>query len=555
MAEENLPAEGTAAAAAPPASQQPQRKKLTEIVRGWPLSRKLALLGVVLVSAILFGLLIFQGRTADFQLLYANLSEKDAAPVISWLKAENIPYELKNKGRNIWIPADILYETRLNLAANGLPSGGDIGFEVFDKQSFALTDYVQKVNYTRALQGELSRTITSLAPVESARVHLALPEKRLFKNQQKEASASVIVKLAQGKALDEKQVQGIVHLVAGSIAELIPENITVVDSNGVALDAGLNDKEEELLSVDMLAYQQQVENRLEMRVQDLLDKTMGQDKAMVRVNATLDFAKVEQTQELFDADEPVVRSEQVNQEQSGIPVNGGIPGVESNLDGFESLEGNGLQGSGLQGGGETTSTSTSRTTNYEISKTVSKIINPVGTIKNLSVSILVADKIIDATEDTPATTEPRSEEELQSLQSMVSAAIGLVPERGDQINVLSMPFTEKPQEILTAEPMPENLLYEYLPIIKIGLIAFGLLLLYFLLIRPIIKTMRGEMREHYKTVETLEKEQLELERAQQLEMELERQRASEDPVLSIRRSAVENPTPSAHILKHWLQET
>lgn len=548
MADANLPAEGTAAAG-PPASQPPKRKKLTEIIRGWPLSRKLALLGVILISVVLFSLLIFQGRTADFQLLYANLSEKDAAPVISWLKTENIPYELKNNGRNIWIPADILYETRLNLAANGLPSGGDIGFEVFDKQSFALTDYVQKVNYTRALQGELSRTITSLAPVESARVHLALPEKRLFKNQQKEASASVIVKLAQGKSLDEKQVQGIVHLVAGSIAELIPENITVVDSNGVALDAGLNDKEEELLSVDMLAYQQQVENRLEMRAQDLLDKTMGQDKAMVRVNATLDFAKVEQTQELFDADEPVVRSEQVNQEKSGVPVNGGIPGVESNLDGFESLDGN-----GLQGGGETSSTSTSRTTNYEISKTVSKIINPVGTIKKLSVSILVADKIIEATGDTPATKEPRSEEELQSLQAMVSAAIGLVPERGDKINVLSMPFTEKPQEILAAEPMPENLLYEYLPIIKIGLIAFGLLLLYFLLIRPIIKTMRGEMRKHYKTVEALEKEQLELEKAQQLEMELEKQRASEDPVLFIRRSAVENPTPSAHILKHWLQE-
>ncbi len=544
MAEENLPAEGISAAT-PPASQPPKRKKLTEIVNAWPLSRKLALLGIILVSITLFGILIFQGRTADFQLLYANLSEKDAAPVISWLKTENIPYELKNNGRNIWIPADILYETRLNLAANGLPSSSDIGFEVFDKQSFALTDYVQKVNYTRALQGELSRTITSLAPVESARVHLALPEKRLFKNQQKEASASVIVKLAQGKSLDEKQVQGIVHLVAGSIAELTPENITVVDSNGVALDAGLNDKEEELLSVDMLAYQQQVENRLEMRAQDLLDKTMGQDKAMVRVNATLDFAKVEQTQELFDSDEPVVRSEQVNQEQNGIPVNGGIPGVESNLDSLEPL----------QGSGETTSSRTSRTTNYEISKTISKIVNPVGTIKNLSVSILVADKINEATGDAPATSEPRSEEELQSIQAMVSAAIGLVPERGDQINVLSMPFTEQPKEIAAAEPMPENLLYEYLPIIKIGLIALGVLLLYFLLIRPLIKTMRGEMREHYKTVEALEREQLEAEKAQQLERELEQQRASEDPVLSIRRSAVENPTPSAHILKHWLQET
>lgn len=547
MAEENLPAEGTGAPA-PPASKPsppPKRKKITEIIGSWPLSRKLALVGVLLVSVTLFGILIFQGRTADYQLLYANLGEKDAAPVITWLKAENIPYQLKNNGRNIWIPADILYETRLNLAANGLPNSSDIGFEVFDKQSFALTDYVQKVNYTRALQGELSRTISSLAPVEMARVHLALPEKRLFKNQQKEASASVIVKLAQGKSLSEQQVQGIVHLVAGSIAELIPENITVVDSNGVALDAGLNDKEDELLSVDMLAYQQQVENRLEMRAQDLLDKTMGEDKAMVRVNATLDFAKVEQTQELFDADEPVVRSEQVNQEQSGMPVTGGFPGVESNFDGLEPV----------QGGGESTTSRTSRTTNYEISKTTSKIVNPVGTIKNLSVSILVADKVVEAVGDTPATTQPRTEAELQSLQAMVSAAIGLVPERGDQINVLSMPFTEQPQEMISAEPMPKNLLYEYLPLIKIILILIGLLLLYFVLIRPLIKTMRGEMKEHYKTVEALEREQIEVEKAKQLERQLAQQKAAEDPVHSIRLAAVENPTPSAHILKHWLQET
>lgn len=543
MAQENLPTEKSTDAG-PPSAQRVERKNLTALIKKWPLTRKLALFGVVIVSVILFGLLIFQGRTADYQLLYANLAEKDAAPVIAWLKTEKIPYQLKNNGRNIWIPADILYETRLNLAANGLPSGGGIGFEVFDKQSFALTDYVQKVNYTRALQGELARTITSLAPVESARVHLALPEKRLFKDQQKQPSASVIVMLAQGKTLDEKQVQGIVHLIAGSITDMTPENITVVDSNGVALDAGLKEEEDKFIPVDMLAYQQQVERRLEMRAQDLLDKTMGEDKAMVRINATLDFSKVEKTQELYDPDEPVVRSEQINQEQSGSPSAEGIPGVESNLQGIEPLQGSG-----------NSSNRTSRTTNYEISKTISKIINPVGTIEKLSVSILVADRTIAASGDSPATTQPRTQEELQALQSMVAAALGLVPERGDQINVLSMPFTEAPAQVVAVEPMPENLLYEYLPFIKIGLILLGVLLLYFLLVRPLIKTMRGEVREHYKTVEALEQEQLENERALQLEREQAELRASEDPVTRIRRTVFDNPTPSAHILKNWLQET
>ncbi len=543
MAEETLTADGTTMPATS-ADKPIAPKNLVALIKEWPLSRKLALAGVVLISAILFGLLIFQGKTADYQLLYANLAENDAGPVVEWLKAENIPYQLKNNGRNIWIPAGILHETRLSLAANGLPAGSGVGFEVFDKQSFALTDYVQKVNFTRALQGELSRTIASLDPVDTARVHLALPEKRLFKDQQKPATASVIVSLSKGKTLDEKQVQGIIHLVAGSISGLIPENISVIDSNGVVLDSGQQKDEDELLSVDMLAYQQEVEHRLEMRAQDLLDKTMGKDKAMVRVSAVLDFAKVEKTEEFFDGDEPVIRSEQVNQEQSGTPAAGGIPGVQSNL-----------QGTTPQQTGENSSSKTSRITNYEISKTISRIINPVGTIQQLSVSILVADKVIPATADEPETTEPRSAEELQSMQAMVSTALGLVPDRGDQINVLSMPFTEAPQEILLAESLPDNLLYEYLPFVKIALVAVGALLLYLLLVRPIIKTMKGEVRQHYKTVEALEQEQYAAEQALETQEHKREEKVVEDPVASIRRNVMENPAPTAHIIKKWLQET
>lgn len=543
MAEETLPAEETNVPATSP-DRVPEKKNLITLVREWPLTRKLALAGVIVISCALFALLIFQGRTADYQLLYANLTEKDAAPVVAWLKSENIPYQLKNSGRNVWIPADVLYETRLNLAANGLPAGSGVGFEVFDKQSFALTDYVQKVNYTRALQGELSRTITSLDPVDSARVHLALPEKRLFKNQQKQPTASVIVALTKGKTLDSKQVQGIVHLVAGSITGLIPQNITVIDSNGVVLDAGRNDDEDELLSVDMLAYQQEVENRLEMRAQDLLDKTMGRDNAMVRVSASLDFSKVEKTEELFDSEEPVIRSEQVRNEQSGTPSAGGIPGVQSNL-----------QGTVPQQLGETGTSSSSRTTNYEISKTTSKITNPVGTIKQLSVSILVADRIVPATADVPQTTAPRTAEELQSMQTMISAALGLVAERGDQIKVLSMPFTEPPEEVMTAQAAPKALLYEYLPFIKIGLVAVGGLLLYLLIVRPIIKTMKGEVKEHYKTVEALEQEQIAEDRAIEKQKRVEEEMIPEDPVTTIRRNVMENPTHTAHILKSWLQET
>jgi len=544
MAEETLPVEGQAQVP-DTIREKPARKNITTIVREWPLSRKLALAALVVLSIIFFSILIYQGRTADYQLLYANLSEADAAPVVAWLKAENIPYQLKNNGKNVWIPAKILHETRLSLAANGLPTGGGIGFEVFDKQSFALTDYVQKVNYTRALQGELARTITTLDPVENARVHLALPEKRLFKNQQKEATASVILSLIPGQKLNSNQVNGIIHLVGGSVTGLNNEDITIVDSNGVILDSGQKDEQEKHMSVDMLSYQQEVENRLEMRAQTLLDKTMGKDNAMVRVSATLDFSKVEKTEEMFDAEEPVIRSEQVNEEQSGSPTTAAIPGVQSNLQGI----------SPEQESDSLSSSRTSRTTNYEISKTVSKIINPIGTIQKLSVSILVADKTIPATEETPATTEPRSPEELQSIGTMVSAALGIVADRGDQINVLSMPFTAQPEETIASQSAPPNLLYEYLPFIKLGLVAFGALLLYFLLIRPIIKTMKGDVKEHYKTVEMLEMEQREAEKAIDMERRSSQEQITEDPVAALRREIIEDPTPTAHILKNWLQET
>jgi len=520
-----------------------KKKNILTLVREWPLNRKISLGVVTFVSIALFAFLIIQARVADYQLLYANLSEADAGSVVNWLKTQNIPYQLKNGGKNIWISADKLYDTRLNLAANGLPAGGGVGFEIFDKQSFALTDYVQKVNHTRALQGELARTITSLAPVESTRVHLAIPERRLFKNQQKKTTASVIVSLAHGQELSSDQVQGILHLVSGSISGLTPENVKVIDSTGVVLDGQNRPDDDTLLSADMLSFQQDVERRLELRAQDLLDTIMGKNKAMVRVTAALDFAKVEKTQELYDSEEPVIRSEQLNQESSGIQSSGGIPGVQSNLQG--NLD--------SQGSNEPPTSKTSRTTNYEISKTISRIVNPVGTIKSLSVSILVADRIVRDQENEKDNIIPLSKEELKSIEKMVASALGILPERGDIINVVSMPFTDTPETEFVAQKIPENLIYQYLPAVKIILIGIGAVLFYFLLLRPIIKTMRGEITEHYKTVEELERE-----RAQQSRIEQEEIARTtvheEDQVVTLRKDVMRNPVPTAYIIKNWIQE-
>jgi len=522
-----------------PPMVRPERKNIFALIQEWPLSRKIATGVVLFASILLFGFLIFQAGIADQQLLYANLSTNDASLVANSLKAEKIPYSLKNGGRDIWVSADQIYQTRLDLAGKGLPSGGGVGFEIFDKQSFALTDFVQKVNHTRALQGELSRTITSLAPVETARVHLALPEKRLFKNQQKKATASVIITLKPGKELDMSQVQGVVHLVAGSVMGLEPKDVKVIDSRGVVLEGQEKSDKDNLMSLDMLAYQQEVEHRLETRAQDLLDKTMGRDHAVVRVTAALDFSKVEKTEELFDADEPVIRSEQLNQESSGTQTTGGIPGVQSNLDGNFQEEIDSIP----------QTNSTSKITNYEISKTISKIVNPIGSVINLSVSVLVADRVELDNQGNAVSTIPLTPEELKSIENMVGTAIGIVQERGDMINVLSMPFIDTDKALAETEQPAPHFIYQYIPFIKYGLILLGILLIYLLLVRPVIKTMRGEVQNHYKTVKQLEQEQNKIQ-----DEEIVPLPPVDETITMLKREVLQNHVPTAFIIKNWIQE-
>lgn len=535
----------TPMAASPPPPPPPAPKSGTAIlgerIKTWPLPRKLALGAIILLSVVLFAFIIIQTKTADYQVLYANMGSGDAASMVAWLKDNNTPYQLTNNGRNIEVAAADVHELRLQLASAGLPQGGGIGFEIFDKQSFALTDFVQNVNYTRALQGELARTVASLTPVETARVHLALPEKRLFRNQQKDATASVIVTLRPGQRLSEEQVQGIMHLVSGSIEGLKSENITIIDQNGRVLTTPQGKGLLGTVSPDMLDFQIQVENKLQERAQALLDRVVGPEAAMVRVNATLDFARFEKTEEVFDPEEPVIRSEQVDEEQSGTAARAsGVPGVESNLYG----------GDAAAAAGSPTASRSSRTTNFEISKVISKTINPVGTLQKLSVSVLVADKIVAATETEAEKTVPRSEEELDNLQKMISSALGLNLGRGDQIEVISMPFVES-TKLIEEIGVEENVLYSYLPLIRYGLLLFAALLVYFFLVRPVIKTLRNDVTQHFKTVEELELERVKAVNAkEQKEVEL----LMSDPSQNVRKSVEANPVFAAHILKNWVHE-
>lgn len=517
----------------------PSKKTVLDVITEWSLARKLSLVGVTLVSILLFGAIIMQSQVADYSLLFANLPSRDASSVVEWLKERKIPYRLEDGGKDILIPADKVYEARIDLAGSGLAEGG-VGFEIFDKQSFGMTDFAQKVNYRRALQGELTRTITSLGPVEGARIHLALPEKRLFREQQQAATASVIVKLTSGRSLKESQLQGIVHLVAGSVEGLEAENVTVVDSSGKVLSKSRSDELTGPMTPGMLEYQHTMERRLETRAQSMLDRALGAGNSLVRVNAEVDFDQRERVEEAIDPNGAVVVSEHVSSEKGSAEISGGVPGVVSNL-----LS----DGSNVSTTSTTPSSRSEEVVNYEMSKIVSKTVQSVGTIKTLSVSVLVADKLTPGAEGAKPTPNPRSAEEIKEIEKMVRTALGINDTRGDLISVVSMPF----ESGFEAEPLPQpsiiDKIYPFMPLIKYALLGVAALMAYLLFLRPLLRALRGASEETspMKTVEELEAEL-------QAESGMPLLGGPSDPLAQIRQEVLGGDMMPVQVVKNWLRE-
>ena len=518
----------------------PTKKNLLDVIMEWSLARKLSLIGATAVSVLLFSLIIMQSQVADYSLLFANMPSRDAASVIDWLKGHKIPYRLEDGGRDIMIPADKVYEARIELAGSGLSEGG-VGFEIFDKQSFGMTDFAQKINYRRALQGELMRTITSLGPVEAARVHLALPEKRLFREQQQPATASVIVKLSSGRSLKESQLQGIVHLVSGSIEGLDAENVTVVDSSGKVLSRSRSDEMAGPMTPGMLNYQQTMERRLEIRAQSLLDRALGAGNSLVRINAEVDFDQRERVEEALDPKGAVIVSEQTSTEEGGTESSSGVPGVVSNLEESPAAATAATAG--------TPANRSDETINYELSKVVSKTVQSVGTLKALSVSVLVADRVIPGVEGAGPSSAPRGTEELQGIEKMVRTALGITDTRGDLISVVSMPFESSFVDEALPQPSLIDKVYPFMPIIKYSLLAIASLLAYLLFLRPLMRTLRGasEQTQPMKTVGELEAEI----RGDSLTPLLG---GPSDPLSQIRQEVLGGDMMPVQVVKNWLRE-
>ncbi len=452
--------------------------------------KRMLIAGVAFLSAAAFAILILVANKTDYRPLFTNLSAEDAGEIVKKLKDSKTPYQVTPDGKGLMVPSDKVYELRLTLASEGLPQGGGVGFEIFDRKNFGMTEFVQKLNYQRALQGELSRTISQLNGVEQARIHLVIPEKSLFKENEKPATASIVLKMKSARSLRDNEVQGVVHLVASSIEGMNPDNVTVLDSRGKILSKGGNGTTDAAskLSSAMQETQRGYEKNVEERIQSLLDRIVGSGKTVARVSATFDFKQVERVEEKFDPESIAVRSEQRTEEKAGTSAtSAGVPGVQTNL-------GRAPAGGGAAGGGS----KNDETLNYEVSRSTAKIIEPVGALSKISVAVLVDGKYeaLAPAKDGQAVKPkyiPRSPDELQKIEALVKSSVGFNPDRGDQLTVQNIPFQDT-GDMVGSEVQPAWQQWLNNPVVmsfvKNLMIAIGFIALILLVIKPLLTSLR-----------------------------------------------------------------
>jgi flagellar M-ring protein FliF len=371
--------------------------------------------------------------------LFTGLSLEDSNKIVTELDKASIPYELAANGTEIMVPADRVLRLRMTMAEQGLPSGGSIvGYEIFDRsESFGSSSFVMNVNMTRALEGELSRTIASLSDVDSARVHLVMPKRELFTREKDAPSASVTIKMRGDHALEHSEVMAVTHLIASAVPGLQASKVTVVDSHGRLLARGDGDQGLDATASSAAEYRTTYQNHMQQTLEDLLEKVIGAGKVRVQVAADINFDRTVTNSEKYDPEGQVARSTQSNSERDTAQDKSGKDSVSV---------ANNLPKAADAGGGDGNTSNhlvdrSDETTNYEISKTVQNHISEGGSINKMSVAVLV-DGTYPDNADGKATYTPRSEEELKQLKTLVSSAIGYDEKRGDKIEVVNMRFTQ-----------------------------------------------------------------------------------------------------------------
>ena len=553
-----------------PGSAQPARPALAQrwntLDRGQRLrwGALAALVAVGLVAAAMFY------RQPDYKLLFANVSDKDGGAIVAQLTQMNVPYKYSEGGGSILIPADRVHDVRLKLATQGLPKGSVTGFELMENSKFGITQFQERLNFQRGLEGELTRSILALNAVQSARVHLALPNQNGFFREQQKPSASVLLSLHPGRVLDRAQIAGIVHLVASSVPEMEPTAVSVLDDTGKLLSQSPDGSAG---SVDMqqFLYTQQVEQQYVRRILDILEPVVGKNNVKAQVSAELDFSQTESTSEQHRpnqaADGGAVRSQQVmetNAEKTAVPPTG-VPGATSNQPPQNSTAPiNGANpapqaADGGQGQGRGQGSKRESITNYEVDKTVKVTRGSSGNIKRLTAAVVInAPLAVPAGGDAAtaanaaavsAGMRPLSAQQQEQLLTLVRETVGYSSDRGDSVNLVSAPFMENsvaPAELPLWKDPEAQAMAKSLGV-PIALALFGALVLLGL-VRPMLKGRKSAPGSQLNAIEAEQLDRPALPApATELTPTKEQQRLDQ-----ARSLAKQNPIAVANIVKTWI---
>ena len=531
-----------------------------------PIVRQLVVMVGIAVSVALGVAVVLWSQTPTYSLLYGDLSQKDATEVITALDQAGIKYKIDETSGALMVPSANLHDARMKLAGQGLPRTDSIGFELLQEESgFGTSRALEAARFHKALEGELSRTISTLANVESARVHLATPKQSVFVRKKKVPSASVVLKLYSGRVMEPAQVAAIVHLVASSVPELEPGKVTVVDQKGNML-SNPTDNRDMMLSATQFEYTKKLEEHFRQRIEDILTPILGIDNVHAQVTAEIDFTVTEQTQERFNPDLPALRSEQINEQASRLSATQGVPGALSNQPPAAGTAPEVATGEGGEGAnGQPLNTSKRATRNYELDKTISHTRLSSGDLRRLSVAVVVDDHLTADAEGAVVRTE-RTPEEINRITQLVQEAIGFNAQRGDSVRVINASFMAPP----TPEPLPELPLWEQ-PWVwdlakQVGGILLVLMLILFVLrptmkrltAPPVIEKIAGEAGDGESDGEGGSLEggaggSLAMGRDKEA-IQLTGPEAYEDTLDAARQMVADDPKRVAQVVKRWIAE-
>jgi len=521
---------------------------------------------IALAITLLVGIFLWT-RTADYAVLFSNLNERDGGEIVSQLRQNNIPYQFSDDGRAIMVPSAQVHDVRLQMAAEGLPRGGLVGFEVMAEQRLGASQFLEQVNYQRALEGELSRTVQSVSSIDSARVHLAIPKQSGFIRDNQYPSASVMVNLYPGRFLDPIQLAGIVHLISSSVPRMSNNAVSVIDQNGNLLTAQADPLRRADLDATQLEYTREIEAAYIRRIENILTPMLGTDNFKAQVTANLDFNIIEETAERYNPNpipDQAIRSQQTT-EQYGAGMNPqGVPGALTNQPPVPATApitapevGDGEDDD--NGGVQTLPRNRSATINYEVDRNIQHIQHAPGQLRRLSVAVVVNHR----TETLPngQTREVElTDEETQRISNLVRNAVGLSDQRGDTLTVSGAPFTAPVEE--EAETVPWWQSPDMIELGKDGLKYLALLLavafIYFAIIRPLIRTVASPREGEERAAgagddDTIGIEGLTTEAGETVRVSPGSHQASfEERISQAREWAREDPRAVAALIKEWV---